>query len=96
MDTIFSIALLVLSILELNKGIKIFTQKKPPLVLAAQIGFFIMRIFNVSEKYQKQQYENYKQNIKIYGLFTILSAILFIVISTNFLFFFIKCKETVY
>jgi uncharacterized membrane protein len=87
MDTIFSIVLLVVSIIEINKGIKIFTKNKPPLILAAQIGFFVMRVFNINKKYQKQQYENYEKNIKIYGLFTVLSSILFIVICLNFLFF---------
>jgi hypothetical protein len=71
--------LLVLSVIELIKGLLILFKGKYPLLLMVQITLLLIKVFPID---QKSRYviimDAYRKKIKMYGLWTTLGALLFI------------------
>ncbi|MBC7877209.1 MAG: hypothetical protein H7Y59_08580 [Anaerolineales bacterium] len=72
------ILLLYVSINELIKAILIVAKNQVHYVLAAQIGFFFIKLFPTSSERQNALMKDYKENMKMYALFTLIGAPFFI------------------
>jgi hypothetical protein len=81
MNTILAIILLFVSLMELRKGLLILFKKQVHMVFAAKLAFYIMQKLSVSMEKQKEILEDYKSNLKLYGAFTVIGALLFLALS---------------
>jgi membrane protease YdiL (CAAX protease family) len=73
------LVLFVLVVIELRKAILVLLKNETQLFLAAQIGLLFLALYpGDKEKKRKEAMNNYRKNIRIYSVLTIVGSLYFI------------------
>jgi hypothetical protein len=75
--------LLSASINEMRKSILILVKNETQLLFVAQIGLYILRLLGISPKKHKEIMDDYKKNMRLYSIFTIIGAAYFILVAIS-------------